>query len=117
MAIITRAGIAVRVLFKMATRTSQAIVARVGHLKVATVYISLLADRDEYDTYLGNLHKYCRGQAVIMGDFNARHRHWDRKSNWRGNKVARGAEKHNWRIRTATGPTFDTTLTFSLQNH
>ncbi len=43
-----------------------------------------------------------------MGDFNSRHSHWDRKSNWRRNKVARWAEKHNWSIRTATGPTFDT---------
>ncbi len=45
-AIITRVGIALLVLFKMATRTSQAIVARVRRLTVAPVYISPLADRD-----------------------------------------------------------------------
>ncbi len=45
---------------------------------------------------------------IIGGDWNARHKQWDQKSNRRGNQLARWAIEKKWEIVHRNGPTFET---------
>ncbi len=57
-------------------------------------------------TNMINIH--ARGKAVICGDWNSRHKRWDRTSNRRGNQLVRWANSKRWDIHPWEGFSFKT---------
>ena len=113
------------VLSKVATEKYQLLAMSVAQTQVVSLYLSPLVPKEVFLECLNTAHKTCRGKAVIMGDFNARHRTWDRTSNSHGRWLVAWAKKHRWVIHAPSEPTFsghrgsstvDLVLTRSLES-
>ncbi len=78
----------VKLIYKHAGENFQMVIAQVGKVKCGVVYISPKATRTETEECLRMLNTHSRGNSIIGGDWNARHKQWT-KSNRRGNQLAR----------------------------
>ena len=103
-----RPGLQTRVLARYATKSYQtlAIYVKPG-LNVIGVYITPNAERIVIRECLARLKSLCRGPTVILGDWNARHRDWDDKSNKQGQLVRNWVLQWNFNLRApATAPRY-----------
>ena len=100
-------GLQSRVLAKYATKSYQVLVVHVKPgLNVIGVYITSNAERTAIHECTSRLKSLCRGPAVIVGDWNARHLDWDEKSNKLGRVVRNWVLQCNLTVRAlVTAPT------------
>lgn len=91
---------------KLTTTCIQAVVVRVRGVTITGMYISPGATADDEARVLSKIDRLSRGQAIIIGDLNARNRRWDTRTNARGTRLVKWAAKHNWTIRPPSTPTF-----------
>eukprot|EP00171_Calliarthron_tuberculosum_P006235 IDg6235t1 len=70
------------------------------------IYVSPVATTKDLMDMLTHIKQYCTGIVCIAGDWNARHRNWDRMTNRRGLALVRWAEKEGWVISTPHEDTF-----------
>ena len=91
---------------KVATEKYQILALSVAQMQVVSLYLSPLVPKEVFSECLNTAHKSCRSKAVIMGDFNAHHRTWDRTSNSHGRWLAAWAKNHSWVIHAPSEPTF-----------
>ncbi len=97
-----------RVIFKQSEKNFQLIIAQVGHIKIGAVYISPSATKEETEECLRMINMHARGREIVCGDWNARHKRWDRVSNRRGNQAVRWATAKRWKVSTLDDFSFRT---------
>lgn len=93
---------------KRASTSLQYITVLSAGIHLTTVYISPSATADEVTDFLERVHTMQRGKAVVMGDLNARHLRWDRKTTVRGRLLSAWADRNGWSIEAGDGPTCHT---------
>lgn len=91
---------------KSATNTIQSITIRAKGVTVSGLYVSPKAQDEEERQALDRIRSLSRGAAVIIGDLNARHKTWDKKSNTRGRRLVKWVNTHRWNVKAPAGPTF-----------
>ena len=91
---------------KKRTKQYQYIVARVGDMHIASVYISPLAVKAQVLECLNEIKQSALPPAVLLGDFNARHLDWDEHANFRGSLLKKWSNNANFEIRAPKAPTF-----------
>ena len=100
-------GMPKRVLRKYGTEGVQYIAAHFsGRLTLVVIYVSPDAGWGEVQDCLATINQLGRGPTVIVGDLNARHARWDRKTNSRGAQLYSWARRWGWEIMAPEGPTF-----------
>ncbi len=67
----------VKLIYKHVEKNFQMVIAQVGKVKCGVVYISPKATRTETEECLRMLNTHSRGNSIIGGDWNARHKQWD----------------------------------------
>ena len=88
--------VAFRLLFKHAEKNFQIVVARVRNMNAAVVYIAPSANLEASARCLKLLQTHCRGPTAIMGDWNARHRKWDKLTKSRGTQLYNWCASNKW---------------------
>lgn len=103
--IMIQAPILHRLIEKNQTKTYQMITVSIGGMFITNTYISPAASGKDEETILQKILNLSRGPAMVMGDFNARNRDWDHRTNQRGTKLKQWEIKNGWNIKATKGHT------------
>lgn len=87
---------------KKATKHCQYITVIVGHVHITMVYISPAATKHDMEQFLARMQVIKREKAVIVGDLNARHSRWDKRTTTRGRNWRTGQRVMDNRLKLAT---------------
>ena len=82
------------------------LITQVDHIHIVLLYIRLYYPRSKALEFFEDIRTRTRGPTVIMGDLNARHRKWDKRSNTMGNMILQWSERWSWTIQNADLPSF-----------
>lgn len=82
--------------------------------KLGAIYIRPYQSAADIAHTLSQLTNLCRCRVLLLGDFNARHRRWDRATNFHGTAIVRRTRQHNMSIHAPNSPTFLNASTIDL---
>lgn len=83
---------------KAAERTHQYITIRTGDVHITILYMAPANAKETDRKIWEEVTSIAKGKAIIMGDINARHTDWDRKTNLRGARIKKWASEQGWKV-------------------
>lgn len=96
-----------KLICKDITASYELIAIRVGPITICGVYIRIDHDISAIITdCMETIKSIARGPVVVVGDFNARDRRWDRSGNARGRYLKNWCDREGWTISSTNEPTF-----------
>ena len=98
--------IAYKVLQRHSQPEYQFITIKLGRTLITVLYLKPNVPKPIFLQCLNKIQAYCRGDSVIMGDFNARHSRWDSRSNSHGRWLVEWITLHGWSVHAPPEPTF-----------
>lgn len=82
-----------KVIDKQATKQHQHVSIQISNTTITVLYVSPSVKAKELSTILDGLNQQTRGQGIIIGDFNCRHKLWDKATNSKGLEIRRWTHK------------------------
>lgn len=86
-------------IMKSSTPSYEIITIKAARVYITNAYISPTAKAQEEDAALNVILRESRGNSILTGDLNARHKQWDKRTNTRGRKLLIWASDHGWKIK------------------
>lgn len=87
-----------KIIREMAHPKYQFITIGLTNLTVTVCYISPSASAGTVEGAMVEIQRHTGDRAIVMGDFNARHKQWDDTTNSRGIVIKRCSIKREWQI-------------------
>lgn len=108
--IILKPYIQYKLLHREATDKWQFLTIRIRDWAITVLYASPRATHADLELTLTEINAVLHGKGVMLRDFNARHRHWDRISTKKANTLIRWGNEYGWIIQVPPHPTCYTSM-------